>query len=105
VESAVQVTKTLQNIINKPLSTKTVYYYLKKAGIEAVIKKKMLHLTKHYRRERLNFEISYKNWTVENWKRVVWSNRTKVNYLGQMEGNGLGKRQERVSVADKLKKY
>jgi hypothetical protein len=61
VESAVQVTKTLQNIINKHLSTETVYYYLKKAGMEAVIKKMMLHLTKHYKRERLNFEISHKD--------------------------------------------
>jgi hypothetical protein len=93
VESAVQSTKTLQNIINKHLSTETVHYYLKKAGMEAVIKKKMPHLTKHYRRERLNFEISHKDWTVENWKSVIWSDGTKVNCLGQMEGNRLGKRQ------------
>jgi hypothetical protein len=100
MESAVQVTKILQNIINNPLSTKTVHYYLEKARMEAVIKEKIPHLTKYYRRERLNFEISHKDWTVENWKRVVWSDGTKVNCLGQMKGNGLGKRQERVSVAD-----
>jgi len=68
--------------------------------MQTIVKKKMPHFTKHYRRERLNFAISHKDWTVEYWKTVVWSDRTKINCLGQMEGNGLGKRQERVSVAD-----
>ena len=39
-ENAVQVTKALTNIINKPLSANTVCLHLKKAGMKAVVKSK-----------------------------------------------------------------
>src|SRR3984885_3473681 len=39
-ENAVQVTKSLINIINHPLSPITVYLHLKKAGMKAVVKAK-----------------------------------------------------------------
>src|SRR6201996_2377625 len=37
-ENAVQVTKTLTNIINQPLSPSTTHLHLKKAGMKAVVK-------------------------------------------------------------------
>jgi transposase len=57
VENAVQATKTLENIMNKPLSTETVCRHLKKAGMKAVVKKKMPLLTKRHRRERLTSQL------------------------------------------------
>ena len=30
----------------------------------------------------LLFAYSYKDWTVENWKKVIWSDETKINHLG-----------------------
>jgi len=39
-------------------------------------------LSKHHCRERLDFAIAHKDWTVEDWKRVVWSDETKINHLG-----------------------
>ncbi len=39
-ENAVQVTKTLYNIIKQPLLPSTIQFHLKKAGIRAVIKSK-----------------------------------------------------------------
>ena len=30
----------------------------------------------------MDFAISYKDWTVEDWKKVVWSDKTKINCLG-----------------------
>ena len=39
-DNAVQVTKTLQNMLEKPLSAYTVQRALKKAGMEAVVKVK-----------------------------------------------------------------
>ena len=39
-ENAVQVTKSLTNIINQPLSPSTVHLHLKKAGMKAVVKTK-----------------------------------------------------------------
>ena len=39
-ENAVQVTKTLRNIINQPLSPSTVRLHLKKTGMKTVVKSK-----------------------------------------------------------------
>ena len=51
-------------------------------GMKAVVKKKRPLLSQRHRRERLDFAISHKDWTVEDWKHVVWSDETKINCLG-----------------------
>ena len=33
-------------------------------------------------KERLDFAIYHKDWTMEDWKKVVWSDETKINRLG-----------------------
>jgi len=81
-ENAVQITKTLQNIINQPLSAQTVRRHMKVAGMKAVVKRKKPLLSKRHRRERLDFAIKHKDWTMEDWKKVVWSDETKINRLG-----------------------
>ena len=30
----------------------------------------------------MDFAIRYKDWTLDDWKRVVWSDETKINCLG-----------------------
>ena len=40
---------------------------------------------KHGKR-RMDFALKYKNWTMEDWTRVIWSYETKINRIGQMEG-------------------
>jgi len=55
---------------------------MKKAGMKAVVEKKRPLLTKKHRQERFNFALSHQDWTVEEWKRVVQSNNTKINHLG-----------------------
>jgi len=82
VDDAVQVTKALQNITNQPLSTQTVRNGMKKVGMKSVVKRKRPLLTKKHMKERLDFAIAHKDWTVEDWKRVVWSDETKINRLG-----------------------
>jgi hypothetical protein len=81
-ENAVQVTKTLQDITNQPLSAQTTRRYLRNTGMKAVVKTKRPFLTKKHRRERLDFAISHQDWTVEDWKTVVWSDETKINRMG-----------------------
>ena len=81
-ENAAQVTKPLQEIINQPLSTKTVQHHLKKAGMKAVVKRKRPFLSKRHMRERLDWAIAHKDWTVEDWKMVVYSDETKINRIG-----------------------
>jgi hypothetical protein len=55
---------------------------LKEAGLKAVVKKKRPILSQRHRKERLDFAVAHQHWTVEDWKRVVWSDETKVNRLG-----------------------
>jgi transposase len=81
-DNAAQVTQILRNIKNTTLSTEAVRLRLKGAGWKAVVKKKRPMLSKHHKKERMDFAVSHKEWTLEDWKRVVWSDETKVNRLG-----------------------
>ena len=40
----------------------------------------MLKLTHHQRQHK--FARYHENWTVEDWKRVLWSDETKINCIG-----------------------
>ena len=46
-----------------------------------VIKKKP-RLTPKQRKDRLNFAISHQHWTVDDWKRAIWTDKTKINRFG-----------------------
>jgi len=81
-ETAVEVTKTLSNIINQPLHPSTTRRYLKKAGMKAVVKSKHPLLSTKHRKARLDFAYAHKDWTLEDWKLVIWSDETKINRLG-----------------------
>ena len=81
-ENASQITQILQEITNQPLTSQTTRNHLKKAGLQAVVKAKKPLLTKRHRKERLDFALAHLNWTVEDWKSVVWSDETKINRLG-----------------------
>ena len=99
-ENAVQVTKSLKDIINQPLCAQTVRNWMQKVGMMAVVKRKRPLLTKKHMRERLDFAIAHKDWTLEDWKTVVWSDETKINHLGsdgrkwvwKQAGEGLSER-------------
>lgn len=81
-ETAVDVAKALRDVTNQPLSTQTVHNGLKAAGMKAVVKKKKPLLSKKHRKARMDFALTHQHWTVEDWKRVVWSDETKINRLG-----------------------
>ena len=81
-EDAVQVTKLLKTITNQSLSPTTVQWHLKKAGMKAVVKRKHPLLSAKHCKAHLDYAYAYKDWTVEDWKRVVWSDKTKINHLG-----------------------
>ena len=76
------VTKTLQDTFSQPVSTQTVRRGLKKTGLKAVVKCKRPFLSKRHMKERMDFALSHQYWTVEDWKRVIWSDETKVNIRG-----------------------
>src|SRR3984957_13248717 len=80
-DTAVDVTKALKNITNQSLSAQTVCCSLKAAGLKAVAKKKKPFLSKRHKKERMDFALAHQDWTVEDWKKVVWSDETKINRL------------------------
>ena len=81
-DNAVQVTKSLQDVTNQTLSSQTVRRTLRKAGLRPVVKKKRPLLKAVHRRERLQWAERHQEYTLEDWKRVVWSDETKINCLG-----------------------
>lgn len=84
--TAVQAARALQDITNKPVSPQTVCRGLKNTGWRARRKVKRPALEKRHIRARLEFAERHLEWTVEDWKRVWWSDETKVNRYGS-DGN------------------
>src|SRR6266850_368088 len=82
VANAVQATQHINSIISTPVSSQTVRRVLKKCSFKAVTKKKKPLLSAVHRKKQLAFASKYKNWTVEDWKRVIWSDETKINRIG-----------------------
>ena len=100
-ENAVQVTKALSNIINEPLSASTVRLHLKKSGMKAVVKSKRPILSARHRKARLDFAYAHKDWTVEDWKKVIWSDETKINRLGS-DGHKWAWKRSGEGLSDRL---
>ena len=100
-ETAVEVTKTLSNIINQPLHPCTTRHCLKKAGMKAVVKSKHAFLSTKHCKARLDFAYAHKDWTLEDWKQVIWSDETKVNRLGS-DGHKLAWKKSGEGLSDRL---
>ena len=59
-------------------STKTVWRVLRRYGYRKTKPTKKLCLTKAMKEARLQFALRYKDWTIEDWKNVIWSDETSV---------------------------
>ena len=46
------------------------------------MKKKKPFLSARHRQQRLAFALKQREWTVEDWKRVIQSDETKINRFG-----------------------
>ena len=71
--------------------------------MEAVVKAKRPLLTKRHGKERLGFPLTHQDWTVEDWKTVVWSDETKINRLGS-DGRVWGLKKAGEGLSDRLVK-
>jgi transposase len=80
--STSQATQQLQNLTGQSIHPKTVRRALRKAGLKAVKKPKKPQMTYAQRQVRKDFALAHRDWTVEDWKRVLWSDETKINRLG-----------------------
>ena len=60
------------------ISPMTVWRILRTAGMKKTKPTRKPGLTKRMRAERLEFCLRYQHWTLEDWKRVIWSDETAV---------------------------
>jgi len=63
-ETTVQVSKALQPVTNQPVTPQTVHRHFRRTGMKAVVKKKKPLLSQKHRKERIDFAIRHKDWTM-----------------------------------------
>lgn len=80
--SAVKVAQQFHALTGDVLCPQTIRNVLKDAGVKSKRKVKKPQLPKPIRDARLAFARAHRYWTVEDWKRVFWSDETKINRLG-----------------------
>jgi hypothetical protein len=79
------------------ISAETIRRFLRSNKFSSKIKKDALPLTPQRKKDRLAWAKKYRHWTVDDWKKVVFSDETKINRLGSdgkqwtwvMEGQAL----------------
>ena len=54
---------------------------MKEQGLRAVKKKKKPRLTPAHGKARLNWALAHSEWTMDDWKKVIWSDETKINRI------------------------
>ncbi|KAG1572695.1 hypothetical protein G6F47_013585 [Rhizopus delemar] len=77
--NAVEIQKALKEEFGISLSDSTVRRVLKKAGFIAFVKPQKPLLRSQNIMKRLQWAKSHQHWTVDDWKRVIFSDETKVN--------------------------
>jgi transposase len=82
VDTATQLKGEFVDSANICVSERTVRRALKESGMKAVVKKKRSRLQPRHIKARYEFAVKYRHWTADDWKRVIWSDETKMNCLG-----------------------
>lgn len=82
IEYATEATKVINRDRVDHVSPYTVRRALKQADMVArrPIKKPMLGA--RHRKARLKWALEHRNWTSDDWMRVIWSDETKINRIG-----------------------
>ncbi len=80
--TAEDVRKKLRENHGVDLSAETVRNVLRNVGMKGVPRQKKPKLSARHIKARLDFARKYSNWRIDDWKRVIWSDETKINRLG-----------------------
>ena len=80
--TAEDVRKKLRENHRVDLSAEAVRNVLRNVGMKGVPKQKKPKLSARHIKARMNFAQKYSNWTIDDWKRVIWSDETKISRLG-----------------------
>jgi transposase len=82
LDNAIQVQKYLEEELEITISANRVRQILKQEDLTTQHKKKRPKLTRAHIQKRLEFVRRYEHWTVEDWKKVLWTDETKINRYG-----------------------
>ena len=82
LDNTVQATNFINSTLSQPVHSQTVRNALKEAVLYSATKTKVLMLKQQQHQKQLKFAQYHENWTVEDWKSVLWSDETKINRIG-----------------------
>ncbi|KAK7190291.1 hypothetical protein PSPO01_04012 [Paraphaeosphaeria sporulosa] len=80
------------------VSSTTVWRVLKIAGFKKTKPTRKPGLTKKMRAERLNWCLQHKDWTIEDWNNVIWSDETSVVLLYRRGGYRVWRKVDKAFV-------
>ena len=81
-KTSVDLKKEWEEASGVVCSTRTVRRRLDKAGLYGRVARKKPLLTDRHKKVRLAWAKERKNWTTEDWNKVVWSYESKFNLFG-----------------------
>ena len=82
VKTAVEAAKVIAKEHGTKVSPDTVRRILKESEFKARKRVKKPALTARHKQTRLKWAEKHREWTINDWKRVVWSDETKINRVG-----------------------
>lgn len=69
-------------LVQPPISARTIRRRLNEAQLFGRVSRKKPLLTKKNRRARLKFARDHLLWGIDDWKKILWSDETKINRVG-----------------------
>ena len=81
-QTAVDVRHSLLAESGEAPSTSTIKRCLRRVGLKSAVKTKKPFLSIRHRRLRLSFAKKYRKWTIDDWKRVIFSDESKIQLFG-----------------------
>jgi transposase len=77
------------------VSAMTVWRILKAAGFRKTKPTRKPGLTPEMEKARLQFALEHEHWTIKDWKRVIWSDKTSVIYSFRRGGYRVWRRSDK----------
>lgn len=81
-DTAIQAAKMLQKDVNITVNPQTIRNLLHSKGFQAKHKIKKPAISLKNQRKRLEFAKIHKDWSIDDWSCVIWSDETKINRMG-----------------------
>jgi len=72
------MTHDIRELQNISVCPNIVRLTLKKVGLRAFTKIRKPKTFTTPLKQRLDLAVKYREWTIDNWKKVIWSDETKV---------------------------